>query len=155
MQKNLLIKLAIIVVILLVFLYGIFGIPSSLSGDGLKQAVLNRIHLGLDLKGGTHMILQVNVEEAVSGETDRAVETVKDELSKTQTTYTSIARDPNRAEQFVVQGVPPNATSAVRSFITDKLATYVPASGPNGTVIATMKPDVEAKLRTDTVDKSI
>jgi len=43
----------------------------------------------------------------------------------------------------------------VRSIITDRLATYVPASGPNGTLIATMKPDVEAKLRTDTVDKSI
>ena len=64
MQKNLLIKLAVIVGILLVFLYGIFGFPSSLSGDGLREAVLKRIHLGLDLKGGTHMILQVQVDEA-------------------------------------------------------------------------------------------
>jgi len=154
MQKNLLIKLVIIVGILLVFLYGIFGF-APLSGHSLKEAVLNRIHLGLDLKGGTHMILQVNVDEAVSGETDRAVEELKDELNKSQTTYTNIARDANRVDQFVVQGVPPNATSAVRSIITDRLATYVPASGPNGTLIATMKPDVEAKLRTDTVDKSI
>src|ERR1051326_1893687 len=82
MQKNLVIKLAIIVGILLLFMYGIFGIPSSLSGTGLKEAVLKRIHLGLDLEGGTHMILQVQVDEAVAGETDRAIDTVGKNLIK-------------------------------------------------------------------------
>ncbi len=53
MQKKLLTKTLIIVGVLLVFLYGIFGIPKSASGDGLKQAILSNIHLGLDLKGGT------------------------------------------------------------------------------------------------------
>jgi preprotein translocase subunit SecD len=155
MQKNLLIKLAIIVGILLVFLYGIFGIPSSLSGDGLREAVLKRIHLGLDLKGGTHMILQVQVDEAVAGETDRAIETVKEELNKAKVTYADISRDPNRPDQFVVKGVPTDSTSAVRTAVADKLTTYLAASGPNNTQIVTMKPDVLAKLRTDTVDKSI
>jgi preprotein translocase subunit SecD len=155
MQKNLVIKLAIIIGILLVFLYGIFGIPSSLSGDGLREAVLKRIHLGLDLKGGTHMILQVQVDEAVAGETDRAIDTVKEELNKAKIAYAEISRDPNRPDQFVIKGVPTDSTSAVRTIVTDKLSTYLAASGPNNTQIVTMKPDVLAKLKTDTVDKSI
>lgn len=155
MQKNLVIKLAIIIGILLMFLYGIFGIPSSLSGDGLKQAVLKRIHLGLDLEGGTHMILQVQVDEAVAGETDRAIDTVKDELNKAKIPYGEVSRDPSRPDQFVIKGLPADSTSAARSIVTDKLSSYIPASGANNTQIATMKPDVLAKLKTDTVDKSI
>ena len=64
MQKKLLTKTLIIIGVLLVFVYGIFGIPKSLDGDGLRKAVLSNIHLGLDLKGGTYLILQVMVEEA-------------------------------------------------------------------------------------------
>ena len=51
---------------LIVFVFGIIGIPSGLTGTALKQSILDRIHLGLDLKGGTHLILQVMVDEAVS-----------------------------------------------------------------------------------------
>ncbi len=51
MQKNLLIKTLSIIAILLAFLAGIFGWPAKWNGEGLKQAVLNHIRLGLDLKG--------------------------------------------------------------------------------------------------------
>ena len=47
MNKNLGWKVGLIVGTLLVFLYGIFGIPQSFSGQGLLAAITNRIHLGL------------------------------------------------------------------------------------------------------------
>jgi preprotein translocase subunit SecD len=156
MQKNLLIKLAIIVGVLLVFLYGIFGIPSSLSGDGLREAVLKHIHLGLDLKGGTHLILQVQVNEAVSAETDRVIETLKDEFNKAHITYTDISKpDASKPEQIVIKGVPLDSSSAVRTIVGDKLGEYTLATGADNTQIITMKPDVLSKLKSDTVDKSI
>ena len=46
MNKNLLWKLIAILGVLLVFLFGIFGIPQSFSGQGLLSAMTNRIHLG-------------------------------------------------------------------------------------------------------------
>ena len=46
MQKNLLTKTLIVIAVLLVFLYGIFGIPSGLNGTALKAAVLKNIRLG-------------------------------------------------------------------------------------------------------------
>ena len=45
---------------------GIFGIPKDWSGKGILAAITERIHLGLDLAGGTHLILQVQVNDAVN-----------------------------------------------------------------------------------------
>ena len=80
MNKNLRWKVIVIVVTLLVFLFGIFGVPKSWSGAGLLASMTDRIHLGLDLKGGTHLILQVQVNDAVNADSDRAVERLKDEM---------------------------------------------------------------------------
>ncbi len=55
MGKNLATRAIFIVAVLLFFTYGIFGIPHG----GLVQSLKNRINLGLDLKGGTHLVLQV------------------------------------------------------------------------------------------------
>src|SRR5271163_524513 len=66
MGKNLRNRIVFIVVVLALPVYGIIGIPHG----GLKQALTDRIHLGLDLRGGTHLVLQVKVAEAVSHETD-------------------------------------------------------------------------------------
>src|SRR5438874_947498 len=118
MQKNLLLKTGLIVAILLIFLYGMLGIPKSLSRAGLKEALLERIHLGLDLKGGTHLILVVQVNEAVSGETDRAAENLKQELTKARIPYADISKpDPNQPEKVVVKGVPLDSQSQVRSIV--------------------------------------
>jgi preprotein translocase subunit SecD len=156
MQKNLLVKLAVIIGTLLVFLYGIFGIPSSFSGDGLKQAVLNRIRLGLDLEGGTHLILQVQVNDAINGETDRAIAALKDALDKAHVTYAGISKpDANRPEQFVVKGVPLDAVSQFREAVSDKLKDYTLTSGPENTQVLTMQPQAVSQLKSDTLEKSI
>ena len=82
---------------LLVFLFGIFGIPKDFSGSGLLAAITERIHLGLDLKGGTHLILQVQVNDAVNGDSDRAVERLKEDLRTHKINYTEISKpDPVR-----------------------------------------------------------
>jgi preprotein translocase subunit SecD len=57
-------KISVIVATLALFLYGIVGIPANWSGRGLLRAVERRIHLGLDLEGGTHLVLQVQVNDA-------------------------------------------------------------------------------------------
>jgi preprotein translocase subunit SecD len=157
MQKNLLSKTALIIAVLLVFVYGIFGIPGSLSGDGLKQAVLDRIHLGLDLKGGTHLILEVMVNEAVSAETDHAVEQLKDQLQKAKVTFSDVSKpDPqNQPEKIEVKGLSIDAASQLRGIVSDQLRDYdlVSSAGNNWTL--TMKPAAVNDLKTRTVDQSI
>ena len=80
-NKNLLAKTILIVAVLIVFLFGIFGHSQELYGPPVCWLRMQkRIHLGLDLKGGTHLILQVQVNDAINADTDRAVERLKDAL---------------------------------------------------------------------------
>ncbi len=133
------------------------GIPkSSLSGDGLKEAVLKNIHLGLDLKGGTHLILQVQVKDAINSESDRAIEILKDELNKAHITYADISKpDPNQPDKIVIKGVPLDSGSQVREIVSDKLPEFAQAQGADSSQVLTMKPEHVTQLKTDTLDKSI
>ena len=109
MDKNLRWKVVVIVVTLLVFLFGIVGLPKSWSGQGLLSAMTDRIHLGLDLKGGTHLILQVQVNDAVNADSDRAIERLKDDLRTRKIQYADITKPDavNSPEKILVKGVPP------------------------------------------------
>src|SRR5215472_1804007 len=119
MNKNLGWKVIIIVAVILLFLYGVFGIPSGLSGSALADGLLssgamrNGIHLGLDLKGGTHLILQVQVNDAVNVDSDNAVEILKSALRAAKINYADISKpdSTNRPEQIVLKGVPPESSS--------------------------------------------
>ena len=66
MQKNLKTKTIVIVVTILVCVWGIIGIPKSLAD--LKANVAENIKLGLDLKGGSRLVLQVQVQDAAKVE---------------------------------------------------------------------------------------
>ncbi|HEX4605951.1 MAG TPA: protein translocase subunit SecD [Candidatus Angelobacter sp.] len=156
MQKNLLIKTGLIIGILLVFLYGMLGIPKSLGKEGLKQALLDRIHLGLDLKGGTHLILEVQVSDAINGETDRSIENLKQELTKARISYSDISKpDPNQPDRFVLKGAPLDAASQIRSIVSDHLQGYSVVGGAENSYVLTMKPERMAQLKSDTLEKSI
>src|SRR5580700_2485493 len=104
MNKNLLWQLGLIVGVLAVFLFGIFGIPSSFSGQGLLTAMTDRIHLGLDLRGGTHLILQVQVNDAVKVDSDNAIEILKEQLNKKKIAFSEISKpDPdNNPDRIVI-----------------------------------------------------
>jgi preprotein translocase subunit SecD len=147
MRKNLTGKTILIVAVLLVFIVGIIGIPSGFSGRALKQSIFDRIHLGLDLKGGTHLILQVMVNEAVGIETDSDSEHIKQDLQQNGITVGSVIKpDPNRPDLIQINGVPLNGD--IRSVLSTRYGQqYDLASGPNNTYTLTMKPSEEADLK--------
>jgi preprotein translocase subunit SecD len=144
MNKNLGGKLAIILGVLLAFAYGIFGVPGRLSGSALLASLQNRIHLGLDLKGGTHLILQVQVNDAVNIDSDNALATLKAGMRTAKITYAEITKpDPvNHPEQIVIKGVPTESSSDLRTLVQDRLQEYDATSGANNTWTVTMKPSV-------------
>src|SRR5208337_3887271 len=110
MNKNLSWKVTVIVGILVVFVFGIFGIPKDWSGRGLLASIADRIHLGLDLRGGTHLILQVQVNDAVNVDSDNAVARLKEDLRTHKINYADIEKPDvvNHPEMIVVKGVPPD-----------------------------------------------
>jgi preprotein translocase subunit SecD len=157
MNKNLGWKLLAVVVILLIFLYGILGVPKSFSGSGLLASIADRIHLGLDLKGGTHLILQVQVNDAVKVDSDNAVEVLKEGMRTRKINYAEISQpDPvNNPDQIVIKGVPPDASSDLRSIVNDRLTEYQATSGAENSWVVSMKQQSLADLKNRAVEQAI
>ncbi|HLW85287.1 MAG TPA: protein translocase subunit SecD [Candidatus Sulfotelmatobacter sp.] len=157
MNKNLLWKMVAIVGILLLFLFGIFGVPQSFSGKGLLAAMTKNIHLGLDLRGGTHLILQVQVNDAVNVDSDNAVEVLKEQLNKKKIAFASIDKpDPaNNPDHVVLKGVPPASRTDLLSIVQDHLPEYDINSGADNTWNITMKPSMLSDLKNKAVTQAI
>ena len=120
MKKNLNSKIALIVVVLLVCVYGIIGIPSGFTGKALLASITNRIHLGLDLRGGAHLIIQVKVEEALSDETDSTVGRINQALKAATYAGTAVQARPGHTAGGARLRHHGGAGRQVRSLLDDK-----------------------------------
>ncbi|MFZ0061510.1 MAG: hypothetical protein WAL47_05685, partial [Pyrinomonadaceae bacterium] len=74
-KQNLLQRILIIAVVTLVSLYLVIGprrkpTLSDFSWSGIKTTVANNIHLGLDLKGGSHLVMKVKTDDFLKNLTE-------------------------------------------------------------------------------------
>src|ERR1700722_17685620 len=157
MNKNLLWKMLAIIGILLVFVFGIFGIPQNFSRKGMLAAITKNIHLGVDLSGGTHLILQVQVNDAVNVDSDTAIEMLKEQLNKKKIAFADITKpDPvNSPDHIVLKGVPTASRTDLLSIVQDRLPEYDITSGADSTFSLTMKPSMLTDLKTKAVAQAI
>jgi preprotein translocase subunit SecD len=153
MGKNLAGKTAFIIAILVVFCFGIVGIPHG----GLKESIARRINLGLDLKGGTHLVLEVHVAEALVSETDRDVARLQADLQKAGIVGAVVGKtDPARPLTIVVSGIPATKLSDARSVLQGSdYSTYDTSTLADGSSTLTMKLAAVKDLETRTLDTSI
>ena len=157
MNKNFFWKLAIIVGLTLFFLFGIFGIPKSFSRQGLLAAVSDHIHLGLDLSGGTHLILQVQVNDAVNVVAQGAMEVLKEQLRNRKIDYSDITQPDQQSnpDHLVLKGMQPAARSDLLTIVQEKLPEYDVTGGPDNSWNLTMKPSSLSDLKSKAVDQAI
>src|SRR5258708_25482066 len=81
MNPNLKWKAVFIAVVIIGCIYGLLGLPTfPTSIADVKSNFAHQIKLGLDLQGGTHLILQVQVQEAIAQETDQTVDRLTNQL---------------------------------------------------------------------------
>ncbi len=150
MGKNLASRTGFIVAVLLICTYGIFGIPHG----GLKQSLENRINLGLDLKGGTHLVLQVHVAEAVNSSTDRDVQALNAALAATGATAAKL--DISHPEIITISGGSPTQQSAIHDVLTGtEYAGYDVSSSGNGGYTMTLKVSEIRAIEDRALDTSI
>jgi preprotein translocase subunit SecD len=157
MNKNFLWKVGLILGILLFFLFGIFGIPQSLSGSGLLTALTDHIHLGLDLKGGTHLILQVQVNDAVNVDAQNAIEILKDQLRSHKIDYADITQpDPqNNPDHILLKGVQASARTDLLGIVEERLPEYQITGGADNSWNISMKPTMLTDLKNKAVTQAI
>jgi preprotein translocase subunit SecD len=157
MNKNLGWKLTIIIITVLLFLLGVFGVPKDWSGRGILTSMTNRIHLGLDLRGGTHLVLEVQINDAVNIDSDNAMALIKEDMRARKIDHADVTKiDPvNHPEIIVVRGVPPERTSDFMSIISERLPEYDAASGAENSWTVAMKAQSLADLKDHTVAQAI
>jgi len=150
MHKNLNGKIALIIAILAVFLYGIFGIPHG----GLKESLTRRIHLGLDLRGGTHIVLQVKTAEAVAATSDNDMVQAQDTVGKIAPAA-RVSKPDLQQPVLVVSSVSQDKLSAVRDALNANAFAAYDLSSTNDGYRLTMKLAEVKAIREHTLDTSI
>jgi preprotein translocase subunit SecD len=80
MNRSLKIKAAIIAAVLLICVYGIIGIPKS--GADIANNFKKNIRLGLDLRGGSQLVMQVQVQDAFKAEADATIQRLQEAARK-------------------------------------------------------------------------
>lgn len=159
MKKNLTVRLVVIVATILICVIGIIGIPKS-KADLVKNFNDN-IRLGLDLKGGSHLVLQVQVQDAVKADADQTIEHLKEDLKKQNITWADIqSTDVKTIEdadkvQINVKGVPASQSSAFRNIVSERYPTYVLTAVNSTDYTLKLKPSELVALENDTVTRSL
>jgi preprotein translocase subunit SecD len=156
MRKNLTGKAVLIVAILLVFVFGIFGIPDGISGQAWRGAIARRINLGLDLKGGTHLVLQVMVQEAVGAETDNALGRLQSDFQAAGVSVASILK-PNPSDPAIIQinGVPADKSSDARNVLDTKYGQQYNIQSTQDGYTLSLKPGEQQALEKKAMQNSI
>jgi preprotein translocase subunit SecD len=158
MTKGLRIRAAIIIAVILICIYGIIGIPKS--KEELVANWNSNIRLGLDLRGGSHLVLQVQVQDAFVAEAQGVVDRLRDELNKAGISFGAFdIYEPTTIEtadqvRITAKGIPPEKAGTFRSIVTDRFAAWNLNSAGNEYVL-TMKPTDALELRRRTVQSAI
>jgi preprotein translocase subunit SecD len=108
-----------------------------------------RLKLGLDLKGGVHLVLRVQTDDALRLETETEMERLREELGKRSITITDVVSP--GPTQFRVEGVSPEQDAAFRQAAAEVQANFDRSSGTGGAYTFTMKPNIQVNLRDEAV----
>ena len=159
MNKNLRIRALVIAGVILACLYGIIGFPKS--WDELVANWNRNIRLGLDLRGGSHLVLQVQLQDAFISEAQQAGERLKDELSKRNVTFGSITNtEPNSLETadrvaVEIKGVPTNGAGTLREVAGTTLPNWTLTAVNSTDYRLTMSTTQALELKRATVDQTM
>lgn len=138
-KRNLLIKLGVVAVVIIAC--AILAIPPS-----------DKIHLGLDLQGGLHLVLEVQVEKAVERSLDRMAELLRKDLRTRGLNVTAVEPDGTQGIRMVFGQAPDMAV------VQEVAQQYVPegVSQQSPEVVTAAFPETELRqIRTSAVNQAL
>src|SRR5262245_27100546 len=120
MNKRVRTRLIVIVAVTVLSVSLFAGFPPSFAK--MKE----KVHLGLDLRGGTHLVLQVVTDDAIRAEADQGIDSFGQQLQKENIAYRQKARVSNNSFQFV--GVDPAKDGDFRRILNERFTEWDLAS---------------------------
>jgi preprotein translocase subunit SecD len=113
-----------------------------------------KIKLGLDLKGGVHLVLKVQTDDAVKLETEMTAERLREQLQSRGLLGATVVPEP--PTRFRVTGVPSDKDAEFRRLADEQTATLFNRSpGGSGTYTFELKPNQVNALRDGAVDQAL
>jgi preprotein translocase subunit SecD len=159
MNRTLWQKVVLILVLVFGCLYYLIGLPAS--WDELLANVSRRVRLGLDLKGGTHLILQVQVQDAMKAEADQTVSRLRQDLARQNIPVETIERnDPKTIEEadsieIRATGIPTDRVGDFKSTVEQVFPDWIAEAVSSTEWRLRLRPSALARLKRDTVTQSI
>jgi len=143
-----------VIVFCIYFLIGYPVFPTSLAQ--VKDNFSKQIKLGLDLQGGTHLILQVQVQEAIAQETDTTVDRLTTLLRSKNIHYDEVRRVDDT--HFLVRNIDSSQLSQLRDVYSAQFANdwdMSAAAGELNSYTWTLRPSAIARTQESTMTQSL
>ena len=157
MNPNLKWKALFILAVILFCIYFLFGYPTfPTSFAQVKDNFKNQIKLGLDLQGGTHLILQVQVQEAIAQETDTTVDRITTALRAKNVRYDEVRRMDDT--HILIHNIDPSqytALSDLQSSQYNNVWDMAPAPGQPNSYVWTLRANAIAGFQESTMTQEL
>jgi preprotein translocase subunit SecD len=137
MMKNVRMRLSLIIAVIALAVF-LFYPPAT------------KVNLGLDLKGGVHLVLKVQTDDALRSETEITSERVRDTLTRNAVQFSKI--EVTAADEFRIEGV--TNDSGLRDATVDAETTFNRDSS-GGVYTFKIKPNIANQLRDEAVTQAL
>src|SRR5687768_14402482 len=112
-----------------------------------------QLKLGLDLRGGVHLVLRVHTDEALKTATTTTSEQLREAARSAGINLTAVTVP--SPTTFRVEGVPQDKEADFQRLADDAASTnYDRNPGPNGSYDFTMRPNIAVQMRQQTVTQA-
>jgi preprotein translocase subunit SecD len=158
MNQNLRFKFIFILVVILVCIYGVIGLPTS--KDQLVANWHKNIHLGLDLRGGTYLVVQVQQQDAFNNRAGLDADRLKDVARKSGIQFSTIDVEDAKSlpdamnVAIAVKGVPSTQAGTIRSIFSEQFPEWLVKTENSTDYRLTMKPSDALALWQQTLAQS-
>jgi preprotein translocase subunit SecD len=144
-------KLTLIVAVFVVFAaVGVYPLVAQRFGIDSPRWLIDRaLKLGLDLRGGVHLVLRVQTDDALTLETQTTMERLREALTTAGIQVGNVAEVGPTG--FKVEGVTPAQDAAFRTAAAEVETSFDRSSTGGGNYTFTMRPSVQVTLREEAV----
>lgn len=146
-------RIAVVTVITIIGI--IWTVPNFIDTSKVWWPTNNRMVMGLDIQGGLHLVLRVDVAGALKQETARMVGTLRDEFGKDKIPVQSVAADQVEGVDRIVIATSSDQVDAVNKKISSIYGNALAATSSGGQIIAEFTELHVREFKKGTVDRAI
>ncbi len=166
MKRHLRFKFFFILAVILICIYGIIGLPKSKAE--LAENWHKNIRLGLDLRGGTYLVVQVQQQDAFNTQASSDADRLKEAVRKAGVQFSDVTIEEANSLQTAtkvaidIKGVPSTQAGTLRGIVNEQFTSWLMTPTSATDYRLTMRPTDALKLwqsvlaqSKNTIDKKI